>query len=158
MNANVSYAQVDLIDMRHRPDGVYKWIGHYMDHWSKFHVLFSLSRKSATEVSLGLQKVFSFLGTPRILHSDNGREFVNDVVRNLAKEWPGQVTIVNGRPRNPRCQGLIEQGNSVVERLVGARFQEDESDDYPPWSEWLPFIQCKLILLICINIICTKLL
>ena len=36
--------------------------------------------ESATEVSLGLQKVFSFLGTPRILHSDNGREFVHDVV------------------------------------------------------------------------------
>ena len=68
-------------------------------------------------MSLSLQKVFSFLGTPRILHSDNGREFVNDVVRNLAKEWPGQVTIVNGRPRNPKCQGLIEQGIVLLKDL-----------------------------------------
>ena len=97
--------------MRHRPDGTYKWIGHYMDHWSNMHILFSLSRKSAAEVALNLQQyVFSFLGTPKILHSDNGREFVNDIVDSLVKEWPGEVTIVNGRPRNPKCQGLIEQG------------------------------------------------
>ena len=130
--------------MRHRPDGTYRWIGHYMDHWSKFHVLFPLSRKTAAEVGLNLQtKIFSFLGIPRILHSDNGREFVNVIVQNLVKEWPGETTIVNGKPRNPKCQGLIEQGNSLVEKMIGARFQEDSTDDYPLWSEWLPFIQCK---------------
>ena len=73
-----------------------------MDHWSKFHVLFPLSRKTVAEVSLNLQtKFFSFLATPRILHSDNGRQFVNVIVQNLVKEWPGETTIVNGRPRNP---------------------------------------------------------
>ena len=25
--------------------------------------------------------------------------------------WSGEVVIVNGPPRNPKCQGLIEQGN-----------------------------------------------
>ena len=34
-------------------------------------------------------------------------------------------------PANPKCQGLVEQGNSVVEKLIGARFQEAQSDDYP---------------------------
>ena len=116
-----------------------------MDHWSKLHVLFPLSRKSAAEVALNLQNhVFCYFGTPKILHSDNGREFVNDVVHSLVKEWPGEVTIVNGRPRNPRCQGLVEQGNGTVEKLLGVRLLEDGDDsDYPPWSEWLPFIQCK---------------
>ena len=53
-----------------------------MDHWSKFHVLFPLARKSAAKVGLGLQNhVFAYLGTPRILHSDNGHEFVNEIVR-----------------------------------------------------------------------------
>ena len=59
--------------MRHRPDGNLKWVGHYMDHRTKFHVLFSLMRKSAPEVALNfLTRVFSVLGPPRILHSDNG--------------------------------------------------------------------------------------
>ena len=134
--------------MRHRPDGTYKWIGHYMDHWSKYHVLFSLCRKSGAEVALNLQNlVFSYLGTPKILHSDNGREFVNEIVANVVKEWPGEVTIVNGRPRNPKCQGLIEQGNGMVEKLLGIRLleaKESDDPDYPTWSEWLPLIQCWL--------------
>ena len=33
--------------------------------------------------------------------------YVNVIVQNLVKEWPGETTIVNGRPRNPKCQGVI---------------------------------------------------
>lgn len=52
----------------------------------------SCLRKSAAEVALNLQNhVFTILGIPRILHSDNGWEFVNDIA--LVKEWPGQITI-----------------------------------------------------------------
>ena len=135
--------QVDLIDMRHRPDGSYQWIAHYMDHWAKFHCLFPLMRKSAAEVALGLQKyVFAFLGTPKILHSDNGREFINDVIRNLLDSWPGETTIISGRPRHPQSQGLVEQGNACVERLLGARILQHEGED-SPWTEWLPLVQCK---------------
>ena len=76
--------QIDLTDMRHRPDGEYHWIGHYMDHWSKFHILFPLMHKSAHEVGYRLQEnVFSYIGVPKILHSDNGREFVNNIVHSV---------------------------------------------------------------------------
>ena len=140
------YFQNDLIDMRHRPDGSFKWIGHYMDHLAKFHVLFSLVRKSAAEVAVALSnQVFAVLGTPKILHSDNGREFVNEIIHSIVKEWPGEVMVVNGRPRNPKCQGLIEQGNGMVEKLLGCRLYAHEGDSQPVWSEWLPFIQCKSV-------------
>ena len=82
---------------------------------------------------------FSYLGTSKILHSDNGREFVNANVASLCKEWPGEVTIVNGRPRNPKCQG-----NRTVEKMLGVCLLESDTDT-PPWSEWLPIIQCKLL-------------
>ena len=59
----------------------------------------------------------------------------------LCKEWPGEVT---GRPRNPKCQGLVEQGNGIVEKMLGVRLLESDTDT-PPWSEWLPMIQCKLL-------------
>ena len=136
------YYQIDLIDMMHRPDGSFKWIGHYMDHWAKVHVLFPLVRKSAAEVAVALSnQVFAVLGTPKILHSDNGREFVNEIIHNIVKEWPGEVMIVNGRPSNPKCQGLIEQGNGMVEKLLGCHLYAHEGDSQPVWSEWLPFIQ-----------------
>ena len=67
----------------------------------------------------------------------NGREFVNEIVESVVKEWPGEVTIINGRPRNPKCQGMVEQGNRSI------RLLEEKNNDYPTWSEWLPLIQCK---------------
>ena len=97
--------------MRHRPDGTYKWIGHYMDHWSKLHVLFSLSRKSAAEVAFNLKtQVFAYLGTPRILHSDNGREFVNDTISSLVKDWPGEVVISMEDRGTPSARGWLSKG------------------------------------------------
>ena len=56
---------------------------------------------------------------------------------------PEDVTIVNGRPRNPKCQGMVEQGNSTVEKLLGIRILVEKGNDHPTWSEWLPFIQCE---------------
>ena len=65
--------------MRHSPDNEYNYIGHFMDHFSKFHVLFPLKRKTA-EVSYMLQEcVLAYVGPPKIFHSDNGREFVNNL-------------------------------------------------------------------------------
>ena len=65
-------------------------------------------------------------------------------VASLCKEWPGEVTIVNGRPRNPMCQGFVEQWNGTVEKMLGVCILESDTDT-PPWSEWLPIIQCKLL-------------
>ena len=68
--------------MRHRPDGSFKWIGHYIDHWAKFLVPFPLVRKSAAEVADALSnQVFAVLGTP-----DNGWESVNEIIHSIVKE------------------------------------------------------------------------
>lgn len=93
--------QIDFIDMRHSPDGEYHYIAHFMDHFSKFHVLFPLKTKSAPEVAkLVEERVFAYFGPPKIFHSDNGSEFVNQVMKALLQSWGGQVTFVNGRPRH----------------------------------------------------------
>ena len=89
--------------------------------------------------------MFGYLGTPKILHSDKSMEFGNEIVESIVKDWPGELTIVNGRPRNSKCQGLIEQGNNMVEKLQGVRLLKAKESEYPPWSEWLQFVQCMLI-------------
>ena len=49
-NGFLNRVQLDLIDMRHDPDGHFKWIGHFMDHFSKYQVIFPLKNKTAQEV------------------------------------------------------------------------------------------------------------
>ena len=31
----------------------------------------------------------------------------------------------------------------MAEKLLGMRLHEYDGGDYPPWTEWLPFSQCK---------------
>ena len=40
-----------------------------------------------------------FLGTLKIVHSDNTHEFMNEVIHNFLSDWPGETTIINERPR-----------------------------------------------------------
>ena len=110
----ISTLQIDLIDMRHLPHDGNKWILHIVDHWSKFNLAYPLPQKTAKEVANALEKwVFPIFGLPTILHSDNGREFVNHLIEDVLATWPGAVQLVSCRPRHPQLQGLVEQAHSL---------------------------------------------
>ena len=60
--------------MSHSPDGLYKWIGHVVDHFSKYHIMWHQKRKTSEEVVENLRKyVFAYFGLPKLLQSDNGK-------------------------------------------------------------------------------------
>ena len=129
--------------MRHMPDDNYKWILHVVDHWSKFTFAFPILNKTAKCVAQALQtNVFPVIGLPSILHSDNGREFVNKLIQEVLSTWPGQVQLVSGRPRHPQSQGLIEQAHYTLQRMISAKVAESGSK-CPPWASWLPYIVCE---------------
>ena len=125
-------------------DGDFKWIGHVVDHFSKYHILFPLFQKSAQEVASNLVcKVFAYFGLPYILHSDRGKEFVNQLIKEVVKEWPGECSLVNGKARSPWIQGLVERTNACVEDMISARQIDSETNE---WASWLPDIQCKFFI------------
>ena len=133
-----------FIDMRHSPDGDLNYMGHFEDHMTKFHILFPLRDKSANEVATMIEeRVLAYVGTPHIFHSDNGREFVNQLLHSLLDTWSsGNVTFVNGRPRHSQSQGLVERGNRTV-----AAIKNDEGFAGKmsfPWVSWLPRIMYSI--------------
>ena len=74
------YLKVDYIDMQSNPDGEYKWIMVYEDHLTKYCIVLPGKTKTAEETAEKLKFIFSILAAPVILQSDNGREFVNQVI------------------------------------------------------------------------------
>ena len=97
--------QIDLIDFRSRPDNDFQWVMHARDCFSKFSWAYASQTKSAAEVAAHLFDLFCTFGPPRILQSDNGREFTANVIREVCELWPG-ITIIRGRPRHPQSQGI----------------------------------------------------
>ncbi|XP_023210347.1 KRAB-A domain-containing protein 2-like [Centruroides sculpturatus] len=132
-----SRCQVDLIDFQSQPDREYKFIMVYQDHLTKFVILKSLTSKRAEEVAYNLVDIFSLLGAPSILQSDNGREFANNVVTSLKEFWPA-LKIVHGKPRHSQSQGSVERANQDIENMLCTWMQDNKSDR---WSEGLRFVQ-----------------
>ena len=117
----MSRGQVDLIDMQSQPDGDFKFILNYQDHFSKFCVLRPLKFKTASAVAEILVEIFSLRGPPIILQSDNGREFKNQEIKNeVLKMWPG-LKMVDGKPRHSQSQGSVERANRDVENLLACQ-------------------------------------
>jgi hypothetical protein len=71
-------------------------------------------------------------GAPKIVQSDNGKEFKGVMKELLLRHG---IKIINGRPRTPRTQGLVEQANGTVKRkiLVWKRLNGTTG-----WAEGLP--------------------
>jgi hypothetical protein len=132
-----SRCQVDLIDYQSHPDGKFKFIMVYQDHLTKFVVLKPLEYKRAEEVAYHLIDIFTLIGAPSILQSDNGREFSNKIVDNLKLMWP-DLKIVHGKPRHSQSQGSVERANQDIENMSTTWTQDNKTSK---WSEGLRFVQ-----------------
>ena len=66
-----------------RPVKDNRYIMVMQDHLTKFVWLRPLKSKRAAEVAYKILKIFREVGPPSILHSDQGREFVNAMIEEL---------------------------------------------------------------------------
>ncbi|KFD48312.1 hypothetical protein M514_10804 [Trichuris suis] len=131
-----SRCQVDIIDFQSHHDREYKFIMAYQDHLTKFLVLKALKSKTA-EVAHNLVDIFTLLGAPSILQSDNGREFANKVVTGLKRHWPS-LKIVHVNPWHSQSQGSVKRANQDIENMLCTWMQDKKTDQ---WSEGLRFVQ-----------------
>ncbi|KAL8567269.1 hypothetical protein ACOMHN_023312 [Nucella lapillus] len=124
--------QIDLLDMPSQPDGKFKWILHARDHFTKFSWLYPMKTKMAAEVADHLITQFCVFRSPRIMQSDNGKEFTAQVINDLTLLWTSMV-IIHRRPRHPDSQGCVECGNGDME----GKWMETHEQE---WSRGLKFI------------------
>ena len=138
-NCMNSRCQVDLIDIQSEPDRYYRFVMNYQDHLTKFTILRPLKIKTAEEMAYQLMDICCMFGAPFILQSDNGREFANRIIQNLADMWPG-MKLVHGKPRHSESQGSVERSDQDVRDMLVAWMSDNNAK---AWSEGLRFIQNK---------------
>ena len=56
----------------------------------------------------------------------------------LVNRWDGDCTLVYGRPRHPQSQGLVEQANGTIEKMLTAAMEQNKTRQ---WTKLLPRIQ-----------------
>lgn len=67
--------QVDLVDFQSMPDGEFRFLLNYIDHGIKFLFSIPITRKKGSCIAIALFQIFTIIGPPMILQSDNGSEF-----------------------------------------------------------------------------------
>jgi len=82
-----------------------------IDHFSKWIVLEPLPTKSAEDVArVFLDRLVLVHGAPSRIHSDKGREFVNQIINHLRKLLNIERSTTAGY--NPRANGAAERVNN----------------------------------------------
>jgi transposase InsO family protein len=106
------------------------------DALTKFLIVIALPDKTADVV---LQRfvtdVFAHYGTPRLLITDRGTDFVNAQM----KEWCRitQIKKVHTTPANPRSDGLAENQVRTTKDMLASYINDYQND----WDRFLPVIQ-----------------
>ena len=114
-NDFLSHIQFDLMDFRNLTCSCgknHQWLLHVIDHYSKFSWLFPLISKTSEQVLQSITQLFWQIGFPKKLHTDNGKEFKNENMKDFCQRH--QIELVHGAPRTPQTQGLVERNNRTA--------------------------------------------
>ena len=78
-----------------------------IDTFSRYGVCYYILNNKNWETVLGSIKDFIYKnGKPIIIHSDNGKEFCNNIFDDYGNTY--NIKVIRGRPYHPQSQGVVE--------------------------------------------------
>ena len=124
---------IDLVfGLKETPDG-YKGILLVTDYLSKYPYAAPIKSKTANEIAEQLWIYITIFGPPKEMLSDQGPEFLNKIVEELAKITGIKRSVT--APYHPRTNGLVERFNQTLINML-RKFTDSQPDE---WIYWLPF-------------------
>jgi len=109
-----------------------------VDVCTRFVFLEPLPDKSAKTIAHALLRIFACIGFPRILQSDNGKEFVNEGIREMLAQMGTQHRL--STPYHPRGNGLAENHVKASMELIKKKIQGNKHT----WDDHVPMVQLAL--------------
>jgi len=106
-----------------------------VDVATRFTILRTLLNKDALTIAQELFNIFTLVGFPKIIQSDNGTEFVNTVIQNLTL-----ISSIDHRltlPYHPRANGIAERH---IRTMKSSLFKSLEGF-VKNWDRFIPAIQ-----------------
>src|SRR6185312_1395611 len=129
--------QMDLIDMSKyaRSNHGTRFLLTILDIFSKFLYVQPLKNKTAAVVAEALQSVLLADGSPEILQSDNGPEFVNEFMTQLTQRW--NMRLKHSQPYKQSTQGAVERVNQTLKQAIFKYLRNHATNKY---VDALPFL------------------
>ncbi|XP_041378301.1 uncharacterized protein LOC121390535 [Gigantopelta aegis] len=119
-------------------------IGMVEDQHSKFIVLFPLKSNTPADVARALNNCYlGIFGPPLSFVSDNGHEFMDQVLHELLHLWNGiPLTLINDTSPNISAQDVSDRATIIFDTLSALILEK--GDQKCAWHDWLPDIALRL--------------
>ena len=98
-----------------------------VDYYSRYWEIEKLHKTDAATVIKKIKNVFSRMGIPEVMRSDNGPQYAAKTFEKFAKDWGFQH--ISSSPEYPRSNGLAEKTVQTVKDLL-EKAKEDNKDPY----------------------------
>jgi transposase InsO family protein len=125
----MEYLQLDLMDFSklkyEKFNNGYVYLLNIIDIFSKFLWCFPIKNKSGEVVADIIQKLILSEGTPEILASDNGTEFNNQDITELAERYG--IDVRHGQPYKSNTQGAVERVNGTIRDSIFSYLKDHDS-------------------------------
>jgi transposase InsO family protein len=106
-----------------------------IDVFTGYLILRALTNTTAATIAQQLWDIFSIIGFPRILQSDNGPEYVSDIIQALIKLTGMDQRLIS--PYNPRADGKVERAIGTVVMIIKKMLHGTSNH----WPLFVPFAQ-----------------
>ena len=112
-----------------------------VDCYSKYTILIPSSSHTTNTVSEALLRhVVPYFGTPRLVLSDSGREFISEIWAKLLRSLGIQRILTS--PYHPEGNAINERSHSTLNNMLRARLLEGSSSK--AWVDKVPGIMLTL--------------
>ena len=126
---------MDILDVCDPTPEGFRYILVIADYFSKWTEAFPMKNKCADTVAdILVGNIILRFGMPLVIHSDQGREFENGLMKSLCALL--RCTKTRTAPYHPESDGMIERFNRTCLMML-SMFVNDRRDN---WHELLPFI------------------
>ena len=130
---------MDLIGPLQVTEAGNKYILNVVCFLTRYAVVAPLKSKHAEDVAQALRDhVIGHYGPPKMILSDNGREFRNEVVQRLATRMG--VRLANTTIYHPSSNGLVERSNAQVQMILRGLIESLGAD----WDSCLKIAQLAM--------------
>ena len=122
---------MDILDVCDPTPEGHRYILVIADYFSKWTEAFPMKNKCAdTVANLLVDHIILRFGMPLVIHSDQGREFENNLMKSLC------TLLGCTAPYHPESDGMIERFNRTCLMML-SMFVNDQRDN---WQKLLPFV------------------
>ena len=126
---------MDILDVCDPTPEGFRYILVIADYFSKWTEAFPMKNKCADTVAdILVGNIILRFGMPLVIHSDQGREFENGLMKSLCALLG--CTKTRTAPYHPESDGMIERFNRTC-LMMRSMFVNDRRDN---WHELLPFV------------------